>query len=98
VEEYFHNFYILLKDFQFIKIKSELKNDYTKLKKAFGAQIRKIRDEKEISLRDLATKCDLDSSQISKIENAVWDVQLSTIFELAKGLGVEPKELLDFKI
>lgn len=75
-----------------------MKNDYSKLKEAFGAHIRKIRDDKGISLRDLATKCDLDSSQISKIENAVWDVQLSTIFELAKGLSVDPKDLLDFKI
>jgi hypothetical protein len=33
---------------------------------------------------------------MSKIENGKWDVQLSTIFELAKGLGVEAKELLDF--
>ena len=75
-----------------------MKTDYTSLKQAFGAHLRKIRDDKGLSLRDLATKCDLDSSQISKIENAVWDIQLSTIFELAKGLGVEPKELLNFKI
>jgi transcriptional regulator with XRE-family HTH domain len=33
---------------------------------------------------------------MSKIENGKWDIQLSTIFELAKGLGVEAKELLDF--
>jgi transcriptional regulator with XRE-family HTH domain len=46
----------------------------------------------------LAAKCDLDDSQISKIENAKWDVQLSTIFELAKGLEVNPKELLDFEV
>ena len=75
-----------------------MKNDYSRLKEAFGAHLRKIRDHKGLSLRELATNCDLDSSQISKIENGVWDVQLSTIFELAKGLGIEPKELLDFKI
>jgi transcriptional regulator with XRE-family HTH domain len=75
-----------------------LKNDYGTLKDKFGAHLRKIRDGKGLSLRELATKCDLDSSQISKIENGTWDVQLSTIFELAKGLGVEPKDLLDFKI
>jgi transcriptional regulator with XRE-family HTH domain len=75
-----------------------LKTDYAKLKEAFGVNLRRIRENKNISLREFATRCDLDSSQISKIENAKWDVQLSTIFELAKGLGVEPKELLDFKI
>jgi transcriptional regulator with XRE-family HTH domain len=55
-----------------------------------------VRGNKGLSLRELSTKCELDSSQISKIENGTWDVQLSTIFELAKGLDVEPKDLLDF--
>jgi transcriptional regulator with XRE-family HTH domain len=75
-----------------------LKTDYNNLKEKFGSHLKTIREGKGLSLRDLETKCDLDYSQISKIENAKWDVQLSTIFELAKGLGVEPKELLDFKI
>lgn len=86
--------------FNFIKIYPliKLKTDYTHLKVQFGRQLKKIRKDKRISLRVLETRCDLDYSQISKIENAKWDVQLSTIFELAKGLGVDPKELLDFKI
>ena len=75
-----------------------MKNDYTDLKEKFGLHLKKIREDRKISLRDLATKCELDYSQISKIENAKWDVQLSTIFELAKGLEVEAKELLDFRL
>jgi transcriptional regulator with XRE-family HTH domain len=75
-----------------------LKTDYNQLKEKFGSNLKIVREGKGLSLRDLETKCDLDFSQISKIENAKWDVQLSTIFELAKGLGVEPKELLDFKL
>ena len=62
----------------------------------FGANLKKIRTEKTLSLRELAARCDLDDSNISKIENGKVNIQLSTIFELAKGLGVEPKELLDF--
>jgi transcriptional regulator with XRE-family HTH domain len=57
-----------------------------------------IREERNLSLRSLAAICDLDDSQISKIENGKTNIQLSTIFELAKGLDVEPKALLDFKI
>jgi len=78
--------------------KGELKKDYTQLKEQFGKHLKKIRQEKNLPLRTVATNCDLDDSQISKIENGVWDIQLSTIFELAKGLNVEPKDLLDFKI
>ena len=75
-----------------------MKKDYTQLKEQFGKHLKKIRQEKQLPLRTVAINCDLDDSQISKIENGVWDVQLSTIFELAKGLNVDPKELLDFKI
>jgi len=74
-----------------------LKDDIQSLKEKFGTNLKKIREQKGLSLRNLAAGCNLDDSQISKIENAKWDIQLSTIFELAKGLEVEPKELLDFK-
>jgi transcriptional regulator with XRE-family HTH domain len=55
-----------------------------------------IRKNKGMTLSTLAVKCQLDDSQISKIEKGVWDVQLSTIFILAKGLEVDAKDLLDF--
>jgi transcriptional regulator with XRE-family HTH domain len=75
-----------------------LKTNLKDIQEKFGVNLKKLREDKNLSLRALAAKCDLDDSQISKIENAKWDIQLSTIFELAKGLGIEPKELLDFKI
>jgi transcriptional regulator with XRE-family HTH domain len=73
-----------------------LKQTTEDLQYKFGAKLKKIRTEKTLSLRELAARCDLDDSNISKIENGKVNIQLSTIFELAKGLGVEPKELLDF--
>ena len=81
-----------------IYIYTDLKNSYTHLQEKFGLHIKRLREEKNLSLRELSTKCDLDFSQISKIENGKWDIQLSTIFELAKGLGIKPKELLDFDL
>jgi len=75
-----------------------LKNNYAEIQERFGAVIKRIREEKGLSLRSLAANCELDDSQISKIENGKRNIQLSTIIELAKGLNVEPKELLDFKI
>jgi transcriptional regulator with XRE-family HTH domain len=72
--------------------------EYSELKKSFGTHVKKIREKKSLSLVQVDWNCDLDESNISKIENGKVNVQLSTIFELAKGLGVEPKELLDFKI
>jgi len=48
-----------------------------------------------MSLREMASKCDLDDSRISKIENGKSNIQLSTLIELAKVLQVKPSELLD---
>lgn len=75
-----------------------MKNNYLELQRKFGERLREVREVKNLTLRAMAANCELDDSQISKIENGKVNIQLSTIFELAKGLGVEPKELLDFKI
>jgi transcriptional regulator with XRE-family HTH domain len=75
-----------------------LKNNFSNIQLKFGSHLKSIREAQGLSLRGLASKCDLDSSKISKMENGKTNLQLSSIFELAKGLGVEPKELLDFKI
>jgi len=68
------------------------------LQKQFGENLRRIRESKGLSLLDLANRSELDKSNIGKIENGKHNIQLSKIFELAKGLDVEPKLLLEFKI
>jgi len=70
--------------------------DYSALQLKFGDYIQKLRERKGLSLRDVAANCELDSSNISKIERGFFNVRLSTIVELAKGLEVPPKKLLDF--
>lgn len=64
----------------------------------FGRRIMEIRKGKKLSYRKLAQQCDIDYSNISKIEKGKINVQLLTIIELAKGLGVHFKELLDFEL
>lgn len=70
--------------------------NYQKLQIQFGKRLKLLREEKGLSLRDLAARCELDFSKIGKIESGQTNLKLSSIFELAKGLDVEPKELLDF--
>ncbi len=70
---------------------------YSKLNIKFGEHLRSLREEKGLSLRQMAELCDLDNSNISKIEHGKFSVQLSTIVELAKGLDVHPRELLDYR-
>lgn len=66
------------------------------LQAKFGENLRRIRMSKGYSLNDLAIRCDIDKSNIGKIENGRFNLQLTKIFELAKGLDIEPKQLLDF--
>ncbi|NML24052.1 helix-turn-helix transcriptional regulator [Pseudoflavitalea sp. G-6-1-2] len=77
------------------KIKN--KKDYTKLKQQFGAHLQKIRIDKGLSLREVAQNCDLDDSNISKMEHGRFNVQISTIYELAKGLNLHPADLLKYE-
>lgn len=65
---------------------------------AFGKSIEKFRKSQGLSYRQLAQKCDVDHSSISKIEKGEVDLRISTIYELSKGLEVHPQELFDFKI
>lgn len=68
-----------------------------KLNLAFGENLRKIRDSKKISLLQLSYSCSVDESKISKIEHGKFNIKLSTLFELARGLNISPRKLLDFE-
>ena len=63
----------------------------------FGNNLKKIRESKNLSFRKLAQHCDIDYSNLNKIEKGKINISLSTILELTKGLGIHPKELFEFK-
>lgn len=68
--------------------------DKKRLKK-FAAQLTKLRKKKGLSMRELSSRCDVDYGKISKLENNKANLTLTTLLELAEGLEVHPKELLD---
>ena len=74
------------------------KNEVEIVKLKFGENLRKIREGKKLSLLQLSYNCSLDESNISKIEHGKFDIRLSTIIELANGLEVHQKKLLDFDL
>ena len=63
----------------------------------FAENAARIRDTKRLSLNQVASKCKLTNPKVSLIESGRVNVTLLTLFELAEGLGVEPKELLNFQ-
>jgi transcriptional regulator with XRE-family HTH domain len=64
--------------------------------KVFGEKISELRNSKNLSYRKLAQRCNVDYSDISKIEKGLIKIQLPTILELAKGLEVHPRDLFNF--
>lgn len=68
-------------------------SDKSNLKK-LGSNIKKLREAKGLSFRELSYACDIDNSKISKIEKGQVNITLTTILQLAKALEVHPAELL----
>ena len=65
----------------------------------FRENLAQIRKEKGLSQRGLSYLCDVDHTKISKLEsNEDTNLNLTTLFELAKGLGVHPRELIDYDL
>jgi transcriptional regulator with XRE-family HTH domain len=65
--------------------------------KAFGKQVRKIRVEKNLSMRELALQSDMEYSQLSKFERAVINTTISTVYALSQALDVPVTDLFNFK-
>lgn len=72
--------------------------EFESLKQKFGKNLQRIRESKKLSLLNVSYNCSIDDSKISKIEHGRINITLSTIVELAKGLDVPPKKLLDFEL
>lgn len=63
----------------------------------FAKNLKKIRRQKNMTQDDLAVSDDISRSMISLIETAKTDVTLSKVKIIADTLGIEPKDLFDFK-
>jgi transcriptional regulator with XRE-family HTH domain len=63
------------------------------MKTTFGEYIRLLRNDKELTLTQLAAKLNLDSANLSKIENGKRDFDEKRLPKLAKIFGLNLKEL-----
>lgn len=60
----------------------------------FGQLVRKYRKEKSMSQEQLALLCNMDRSYLGRIERGEVNPTLEKLYELAKSLGVNVKDLL----
>lgn len=66
-----------------------------KVLRKFGRRLTELREQKELTIRELAKRSGLDARQIGRIEAGKVNILFSTILALARGLGITPEELLE---
>ncbi len=62
--------------------------------KDIGVRIREIRNLKQISIETLANECEIDYTQLNRMELGKVNFSISYLFRIAKALKVNAKELL----
>jgi transcriptional regulator with XRE-family HTH domain len=62
---------------------------------SFGDHLRKVRQEKGLSMRQLAAKAEIEYKQLSLIEHGEINTTISTAFALAEALEIPVKDLFD---
>lgn len=61
---------------------------------AFGNYIRKLREEKQLLLREVASQMNIDTALLSKIERSTRIARKEQVEDLAKALNESENELL----
>jgi len=62
----------------------------------FGHHLQSLRKSKNLSLRKLAAKCNVEHSDIVRYEKGEINMSFNSLIELSKGLEIPLKELMDF--
>lgn len=60
-----------------------------------GKRIKKLREEKGLSIRELARKSNLSPASIIEIEKGERNFRFTTLYEISNGLSLELDELID---
>lgn len=63
-----------------------------------GIHVRQLREKKGLSQQSLADDCNINKSQIARLEVAKVNTGIKTLAKIANALDVELKELFDFSI
>lgn len=62
-----------------------------------GEHIKQLRESQGLSYRELSARCSIEPGRIHDIETGKLNITVSTVVELAAGLGVHPTEILNFE-
>lgn len=65
--------------------------------KAFGENLKDLRNEKKLTQLELSKRSGLSLSQVSRMERGARGPSVTALMDLAYGLKLHPKTLLDYK-
>lgn len=68
-------------------------NDKERLLLKFANNLKKLREERGLSIRQLAASSDLEYSQLQRIEKGKVNFAFTTLIAIAQGLDLEVSEL-----
>jgi transcriptional regulator with XRE-family HTH domain len=63
----------------------------------FGNNLRRLRKAKGLTLRDLSAACNIDYSNILKIEQGKINITFTSIIDLASALELNPSVLFEYE-
>lgn len=63
---------------------------------AFGTNLRRLREKRNLSQQQLADTSDVSKLTIQRIENAKFVAKLDVLISISKGLEIQLKELFDY--
>jgi len=66
-----------------------------RLKQAFGKILLQLREQKEVSQKEVADNCNLERAYISRLERGLLQPSLTTIVKIAEYFNVSPGVLID---
>lgn len=69
---------------------------FEKERKALGAKIQSIREQKELTQEDLADKADINVSYLAKIENGYVNTTIRYLIKISRGLNIKARDLIEF--
>jgi len=69
-----------------------MEKQFQKKLKAFGSRLKTLRKAKGLSQLDIEIECGINRTEISRIENGQKNIELYTVFKLAKALEIEIRE------
>ncbi len=65
------------------------------IRETFASNLRRLRDQKDLSQEELAFRAKIDRTYVSALERSVYSATITMVEKLATVLGVTPSSMLE---